>query len=852
MRLEMSRSAALLLCLLGCNVWKAVTKTLQEEIDAKEVTLKVHVSDASTHQPIAGATIEIFINQTSLTSETSGADGNTFIKFNYRLGTLLIVMATKQGYVPNSVPWRPTRLPVFSSLSLELLPERSATLMVYEDIVQIVSGFQGARVQPRVQFQRRALSLPQNSTYSNLTAFLTAACSPWEVDSFPYLQGLEGNRTGNSSRFELTPVTAVSIHLLGNDGAEILVSGPIYVTVPLPANSNLKENDHIPAWSFDQKLGAWLKSSLGFVQKEGNQLTLTYIAPHLGYWVAAMSPLNTGPVVAKDISTYHTVFLLAILGGMAVILLVLLCLLLYYCRRKCLKPRQHHRKLPMSSALEGSKKDQATSMSQLHLISEVHMEMVSSSGEADMRTPMLKPSYNTSRDFSSREELMSQHEDRDKTRSSLNNLTHRGTSLKEYHKSMETFHLKSIGSNEPSEGYESPARDEYRRSYNSVSSQALLEKGNKQVQASVNHLSAESKSSTHEATYQPPCTPDQEQVMNRRPPDYLMSRSVDHLERPTCFPHTSQLICCSSVDQVNDSVYRKGLPTLVIPAHYMKLPGEHPFAGQPLLLQTEHQSDLERLQAELSASHQPLLQQPPEPMQLSAQDTSQQNLLDPQGTEWNLQSTSMSESMSIPASLSEAGLVQMNGEVQLLAEKTLMELRGGKPLPHPRAWFVSLDGRSNAHIRHSYIDLQRAGKNGSNDASLDSGVDINEPKSARKNRIGARERKIQKVMAYTQLVYVDDVEQNGSEHESAIYNPEDNALGPVLDGTPRPEDDMVSPEQQQDIVTRTVEAEPQPESELPTSPEHDTRCNDDGREDENKKSPWQKREERPLMSFNLK
>lgn len=32
---------------------------------------------------------------------------------------------------------------------------------------------------------------------------------------------------------------------------------------------------------------------------------------------------------------YHTVFLLAILGGMALILLCLLCLLLYYCR--CVK-----------------------------------------------------------------------------------------------------------------------------------------------------------------------------------------------------------------------------------------------------------------------------------------------------------------------------------------------------------------------------------------------------------------------------------------------------------------------------------------------------------------------------------
>lgn len=40
--------------------------------------------------------------------------------------------------------------------------------------------------------------------------------------------------------------------------------------------------------------GAWLKSSLGYVQREGKQLTLTYIAPQLGYWVAAMSPINTG------------------------------------------------------------------------------------------------------------------------------------------------------------------------------------------------------------------------------------------------------------------------------------------------------------------------------------------------------------------------------------------------------------------------------------------------------------------------------------------------------------------------------------------------------------------------------
>lgn len=76
-----------------------------------EVTLKVHLSDASTHQPLGGAAIQLFANHTSVTTETSSADGNTYLRFPYRLGTPLVVTATKQGYVPNSVPWSPSRLP---------------------------------------------------------------------------------------------------------------------------------------------------------------------------------------------------------------------------------------------------------------------------------------------------------------------------------------------------------------------------------------------------------------------------------------------------------------------------------------------------------------------------------------------------------------------------------------------------------------------------------------------------------------------------------------------------------------------------------------------------------------------
>ncbi|XP_030302065.1 protein FAM171A1 isoform X3 [Calypte anna] len=762
----MSRSAALLLCLLGCNVWKAVTKTLGAPEAAQEVTLKVHVSDASTHQPVTEAFIEIFTNQISIASGTSGADGTAFLKFQYKLGNQLIVTASKHAYVPNSAPWKPVRLPVFSSLSLGLLPERSATLMVYDDVVQIVSGFQGARTQPQVHFQRRSVKLPENTSYSDLTAYLTAASSPWEVDSFPYLQGLDGNGTGNSTR------------------------------------------------------------------------------------------------------------------------------------RKCLRPRQHHKKLQLSTALDTSKKDQATSMSHINLIfsrresefpgglsvasnghtensgakeriSAVHMEMVSPSGEADMHTPMLKHSFSTSQEFSSREELLSDKE-KDKSRISLDDLTPSGSLRKDYHKSADGFPLKTRKSTEMAEGYESPIKEEYRRSYNAMLSQPLFEKQEREIQVSMNHIATGSKYNIQEPIYPTPSAPEKE-LLDCRPTDCMMSRSVDHLERPTSFPRPGQLICCNSVDQVNDSVYRKVLPALVIPGHYMKLPGDHPFVSQPLVVPPDQQIDLERLQAELPNPHARLFPHPPQqlqPQQLASQAISQQHLQDAGAAEWSQQNASMSESISIPASLNDASLAQMNTEVQLLTEKALMELGGGKPLPHPRAWFVSLDGRSNAHVRHSYIDLQRAGRNGSNDASLDSGVDMNEPKSARKGRgdhLSApqshpagqehqqRERKVSDSTAYTQLVYLDDMDQSGSECGTAVCSPEDNALRCLLEGTSK-RSGVQLPSLQEE--TRTVDTKPEPL----TSPERGTSVQDEEEDEEDeeddqgedKKSPWQKREERPLMTFNLK
>ncbi|MEQ2247046.1 hypothetical protein ILYODFUR_005239 [Ilyodon furcidens] len=638
----------------------------------------------------------------------------------------------------------------------------------------------------------------------------------------------------------------------------------------------------------DENRGAWIKSSSGHVQRVGNQLTLTYLAPQLGYWVAALSPLHSGPMVARDISTYHTVFLLAILGGMAFILLSLLGLLLYYCRRRCLKPRGSHRKFVLSTGLDNSKKDQATSMSHMNLISnEVQLELVSTATEPDMTTPMLKPSLYEPQDNQRQQSLihLTKH-----SRSSLGNNSHHGSSLgnltprsRDYRQSAEAFQLKAALSCGTERGY--------RQSYTSVCSssnqisEALLSSNHGQVSvtqlSSVGIIDCISPSS-------PPHSPCRGEGGDCRAPDHLLSRSVDHLERPNpqSLSRPGQLLCCGSVDLLSAGEgYSRVRPTLVIPAHYMRLPGEHPLSGQALLLQTDQQSDLETIQAELNASHS---QQPLGP-------SSSDSTPDP-NKQGEAEALGLSESLSIPTALGETALVEINKEDTLLAEKTLMELRGGKPLPHPRAWFVSLDGRSNAHIRHSYIDLQRAGCQSNtqssgdqqdsdssgrhgNDASLDSGVDLNEPRVGRRCGDAEREERASErktaipATAYTQLVYVDDLESGGRAEEKFI--PESGKTGSMLSDKAESNRENQGSGHEEGKTAEVVRILEEPPSVSPASPaspppplptsegvtfstDHtllsvspdDDAAHEDGEEE--KKSPWQRREERPLLAFNLK
>lgn len=822
-----SRFFALFLFL--CSAWRSLAKSLPSP-GPVEVLIKVQVFDNSDLSPLRESTVQVCGNQTILASNLAGEDGIVTLTFLYRPGTWVIVTASKHGFVTNSAPWHASRVPLYASVSLYLLPQRPATLLLYDDVVQLLLGSPGSRRQPWVQLQRKAIQPPLNNSQITLSAMLTSSRSQYELGGFPYPLAMEINSTGtNSSWVELTALAAMCAQLTGPNGTEVQVSEPIHISIPLPSDSPLKTATSVPVWRFEDKTGLWVRSGAGYIKKEETQMTWSFVAPKLGYWLAAFpstsgSGLNTSGL--RDITTYHTIFLLAILGAMALLVLILLCLLLYYCRRRCLKPRQHRRKMHLSSTLESSKRDQGTSTSHLNLISGGHMETASSTGD-----------LNSSRDdFFKHGPTQRQHNSR------TNADSKRGESFPlKATRSSNTGTRDLLLQDDYGKGYSS-AEDSDDRKYN-------------------HHNAKDNQGYSSDPPSPPPLLPPfagHYQDLNRdsKPPEYYASAG-DHLNRPSSVnTQPGQLIFCHSMEQMKESMYHSMVPTLVIPAHYMHLSSDLTAVEQAMERQQQLQHDMEGIQVSMTLPRQQNQKQ--QQQQARADNEEEESGKQADGSsEENWGSDQSSAPVRIPVLFNDSTIAQMNGELQAMTEKKLLEL-GVKP--HPRAWFVSLDGRSNSLVRHSYIELSNEALRppmGACNQTLDQRTEAIPTNSGKpshrklkedgKVKEGGERKAHGKI--YTKLPVI-ETPDSSSESHSAMYSPEENSTAPLLDETAEVSKGGTFPRKgrSRDNSTRSSASEVHRDS--VTSPDDN---NDDKDDDgENKKSPWQKREERPLMVFNVK
>ncbi|TRY69618.1 hypothetical protein DNTS_032738 [Danionella cerebrum] len=839
-------ASPVLILLFVCIFRGSGGKSLAER-ESVEVQVSVQVFDGGDLSPLENAAIAVHGNQTLLAQSQAGSGGVQVVNFMYRTGSWVIITASQKDYLTSSVPWHASRLPLYASVSLYLMAQKPGTLILYDDVIQVFHGSPSGRSQPRLQVPRRGLQF--NSSYSELTAVLTAAREQSEINSFPHPLALEANTTGGETGWtELIPIAAVNAQLFDREGRAVGVSESVHISVPLPSDTHIRSATSVPVWMYDTRTGLWVRNGTGFITRVGSQLTWDFTASQLGYWMAAFRSSGGSGLShpgLRDITTYHTFFLLSILGSLALLVLVLLCVLLYYCRRRCLKPRRQQKQVQGPSALNGSKRDQGTSTSHLNLICGGHVEAAASNCNLDGNKSEGSPSHA----FKSARDEFTRHVPTHKLRHSSKTKQSKGA-----HRNAESFPMKIHQSTDTNTLDSNLLRDDYGHKFGDE----------KDLEYRRRHVVNDNRGYTSD----PPSPP-----IADKPPEYSqVLQGPDHLARPNSLnTQPGQIVFCSSLDQMKENMYRSMVPTLVIPAHYMRFSSE--FGATEQGKDGSSQGDRDGQNSQGAASGiQIQIHQGQTPGSIH---TDGQQGASPAGSDESVwPSGGPPAPVHIPVLFNDSTISQMNGELQALTEKKLLEL-GVKQ--HPRAWFISLDGRANAHVRHSYIDIGAdLGHNGSHSgnhsaqstlsapagSSKDRSVDssLHDAQHERKSGSGRKTKEEHHGSSrkghgsggkhYIKATYHHDpLDLSGGVSRMAAGSPLENPLTPLLDDGPEESRGSSMPRRGRSRGNSSRSSNSETQRDSVTSPEDDNDLDD---KDENKKSPWQKIEERPLMVFHPK
>ncbi|CAL8266143.1 unnamed protein product [Lota lota] len=320
--------------------------------------LKVQVSDLLSRQGLSQARVEVYVDYTQATAGLTGEDGVVLLPVPYqeRVPDMVVVVASKDGYVFMASPWKPQRMPIFSSMTMSLLALSKGNIWLYEDFILINGKTSDALFQPSVEFPQSLLNLSSNSSdVSSLSAYFTApVLQSGERDTPLSITAITSSASGYTSA-ELRAVAAVSVHLFSREAA-LQVTGPLRMSLPLEPGWGLQPGDHVPAWFFNHTAGGWMRAGLGTVVSSRGKLTWTFMAPHPGYWIAAPLSSTRGSKdlsVAIDFLFQHCLSIMAALG--ATLLLILLLLVAVCCCSQT-KP-----KVVLVSHPPSSKRDQSTS-----------------------------------------------------------------------------------------------------------------------------------------------------------------------------------------------------------------------------------------------------------------------------------------------------------------------------------------------------------------------------------------------------------------------------------------------------------------------------------------------------------